>query len=67
MIENGKLTEPVKKPVIEIDTPALWQAVDAVANNTELHAGTCGKGEPMQGIPVLFGGPSMRLRNIQLG
>ena len=45
----------------------LWKSVDAVANNFELHAGTCGKGEPMQSIPVTFGGPSMRLRGIKLG
>ncbi|MBN2567141.1 TldD/PmbA family protein [Candidatus Woesearchaeota archaeon] len=67
LIENGRLTRPVIAPVIEIDTPTLWGSVDAVADNIEYHAGTCGKGEPMQGIPVWFGGPSMRLRNITFG
>lgn len=66
MIENGKLTAPVRNPAIEISTFNLWKAVDAVANNTEYHAGNCGKGEPMQAIPVWFGGPSMRLRGIML-
>jgi TldD protein len=63
-IENGKLTYPVRNPTIEISTERLYKAVDAVANNTEYHAGNCGKGEPMQAIPVWFGGPSIRLRNI---
>jgi TldD protein len=65
-IEKGKLTYPVKNPTIEISTQNLYMAVDAVAKNTEYHAGNCGKGEPMQAIPVWFGGPSIRLRNIML-
>lgn len=63
-IKNGKLGKPLLNPVIEITTPQLYKAVDAVANNTEYFAGTCGKGEPMQGIPVWFGGPSFRMRRI---
>lgn len=66
LIKNGKLGKPVRNPIIEITTPKLWQSVDAVANNLELHAGDCGKGEPMQGIPVYLGGPSIRLRNVRL-
>ncbi len=66
MIENGRITYPVRNPTIEISTQNLYMAVDAVANNTEYHAGNCGKGEPMQAIPVWFGGPSIRLRNIVL-
>ncbi|MCS7109496.1 MAG: TldD/PmbA family protein [Candidatus Micrarchaeota archaeon] len=62
LIENGKITKPLKQPSIEITTPALWSSVDAVADNFELHAATCGKGEPMQGIPVSMGGASMRMK-----
>ena len=65
LIENGQITKPVRSPTIEITTPKLWSSIDAVANNLQLFAGTCGKGEPMQGIPVLMGGPSMRLRKIK--
>ncbi len=67
LIKKGRILEPVKFPVIEISTPVLWKSVDAVADNTEYHAGTCGKAEPMQPMPVWFGGPSMRLRKIRLG
>ncbi|MBI4983597.1 TldD/PmbA family protein [Candidatus Woesearchaeota archaeon] len=67
LIKNGRLTDqPVKKPAIEITTPKLWSSADAVANNSEYHAGNCGKGEPMQAIPVWFGGPSFRIRNLRL-
>ena len=66
MIRNGRLAEPVWRPTMEISTPKLWGSVDAVAGNMEYHAGTCGKAEPMQAIPVWFGGPSMRIRKIQL-
>ena len=66
MIKNGKLGEPVWRPTIEISTPKLWSSVDGAAKNMEYHAGTCGKAEPMQAIPVWFGGPSMRIRNIRL-
>ena len=63
-IKNGRIKNPVVNPVIEITTPQLYKSVDVVANNTEFFAGTCGKGEPMQGIPVWFGGPSFRMRHI---
>ncbi len=66
IIRNGRLGEPVLRPTIEISTPKLWSSVDAVAGNMEYHAGTCGKAEPMQAIPVWFGGPSMRIRNLKL-
>lgn len=67
LIENGEITKPVTKPIIEITTPKLWSSVDAVANNMEYHAGSCGKGEPLQACPVWFGGPSMRIKKIKLG
>src|SRR3989338_599061 len=67
LIENGKITKPVREPVLEITTPKLYSSVDAAANNIEFHAGSCGKGEPMQGMPVWFGGPSIRIRKVRLG
>ncbi|MEK6837587.1 MAG: metallopeptidase TldD-related protein, partial [Nanoarchaeota archaeon] len=66
MIRNGKLGEPVWRPTIEISTPKLWSSVDAASQNMEYHSGTCGKAEPMQAIPVWFGGPSLRIRNVKL-
>jgi len=67
LIENGELKHLVRNPVLEITTPVFWSSVDAVGKNVEYVAGNCGKGEPMQGIPVWFGGPHMRLRKIKFG
>jgi len=64
LIENGKITTPVINPILETTTPELYSKVDAVADNLEFHAGSCGKGEPMQAIPVWFGGPSFRIKSI---
>ncbi|MBI2139503.1 TldD/PmbA family protein [Candidatus Woesearchaeota archaeon] len=63
-IRNGKVLYPVRAPTIEITTQQLYPAIDACGNNLELHVGDCGKGEPMQGIPVTLGGPSLRIRKI---
>ena len=67
LIRNGKIENLIKRPIIEITTPAFWQSVDAIGNDLEFTAGTCGKSEPMQGVPVWFGGPHIRLKNIRLG
>ena len=66
-VENGKIKHPIIKPVLELTTPVLWKSVDALGKNIEYHTGTCGKGEPMQGVPAFLGGPSMRLRKVRLG
>ncbi len=66
LIENGELKNPVARPVIETTTLKFWSAVDAVSKNVEFDAATCGKGDPMQGIPVYTGGPSIRLREVYI-
>jgi len=66
MIEKGELTRPVIAPVMEVKTPTLWSSIDMIGNKIEMYAGNCGKGNPMQGIPVYFGGPVMRLKNIMV-
>jgi len=65
-IENGELKERVRNPVLEITTAGLWSAVDAVGKDLEFQAAYCGKGDPMQGIPVWTGGPHTCLRQIAL-
>ena len=64
LIENGKLTGLVRHPVIETTTPQLYSAVDACGKDLSFVPGTCGKGEPMQGVPVWMGGPHIRLRAV---
>jgi TldD protein len=66
-IENGELKERVRNPVLEITTVGLWSAMDAVGKDLGFQAAYCGKGDPMQGIPVWTGGPHARLRKIRIG
>ncbi|ABL77578.1 TldD/PmbA family protein [Thermofilum pendens] len=66
LIENGELKGLVRNPVLELTTKTFYSSVDAADRNLEFYAGTCGKGEPMQGVPVWFGGPNVRVRNIKL-
>lgn len=67
MIRNGRLAEPVKTPAIELTTPQIYSSIDALTRKVELFAGTCGKGEPTQGIPVTMGGPMIRMKGVRLG
>ncbi|MCG7840494.1 MAG: TldD/PmbA family protein [Methanomassiliicoccales archaeon] len=64
IVKDGELTSLVRNPVLEITTPGLWKAVDAVGDELEFSSAYCGKGDPMQGIPVGTGGPHLRLRGI---
>jgi TldD protein len=66
-IEDGELRGRIRNPILEITTPGLWSTVDAVGKDLEFSAASCGKGDPMQGIPVWTGGPHLRLRNVRLG
>ena len=66
LIEKGELKHPIARPVIETTTKTFWTAVDAVSKKVEFDAGSCGKGDPMQGIPVHMGGPIIRLRGVQV-
>jgi len=63
-IEKGELKHPVARPVIETTTKTFWSAVDAVSKKVEYEAASCGKGDPMQGVPVYTGGPLIRLREV---
>ncbi len=66
LIENGELKHPIAKPIIETTTETWWSSVDAISKKVEYDAGTCGKGDPMQGIPVHSGGPVVRLREVHV-
>ena len=66
-IEGGEIKGLVRNPILEITTEALWSSVDAVGKDVKYFSGYCGKGDPMQGIPVWMGGPPIRLRNVNMG
>lgn len=57
IIKNGSIEKPVKNYKLEKGTLDFWHAVKLVGNDFHLDVATCGKGEPMQGVPVSLGGP----------
>ncbi len=69
LIKNGEVTDTmVKRPIMETTSVGLLTAVDAVSrNHTFEFPGTCGKSDPMQGVPVYAGGGEIRFRSIRLG
>ncbi len=69
LIKDGELTDTlVRRPVLETTSVGLLSAMDGVSKEFSLDfAGTCGKGDPMQGVPVYAGGGQIRIRNIRLG
>ena len=66
LIEKGEITHMVRKPILEITTPGFWKAVDACGKDLQFIAGNCGKGDPLQEMDVLYGGPTTRLRQVPL-
>ncbi|OWP56469.1 MAG: peptidase [Thermoplasmatales archaeon B_DKE] len=66
LVENGQIKGRVRRPTIETNTIKFYSSIDAVAKDLEFTAGSCGKGEPMQGVDVWMGGPHARLRDIYL-
>lgn len=65
LIEGGELGDPILG-FIEVETHELWRSVDAVGDDLRLYVGTCGKGNPPQGVPVTMGGPTFRARKIRV-
>ena len=66
-IENGELKELIRRPVLELNTQKFFSSVDGVGDKVEFISGSCGKGDPMQTVPVWMGGPHIRLRKINIG
>lgn len=68
MIEDGKLTKPIKDVNIMGNGPKMLENVILVANDLELHeggAGFCGKGG--QAVPCSFGLPTCLVKSLTVG
>ncbi len=67
LIENGKLTEPVKDINIIGNGPDVLSKITMVANDLEMSEGgwTCGKNG--QGVPVSQGLPTVKVSSITVG
>jgi len=65
MIEDGEITEPVRAAQLIGNGPDTLRLVDAVGNDFETWAGTCGKSG--QGVPVSSGQPTLRVAELTVG
>ncbi|HOH07242.1 MAG TPA: TldD/PmbA family protein [bacterium] len=68
MIEDGKLTAPIKDVNIMGNGPKMLANITMLANDLQMNrggAGMCGKGG--QGVPVGFGQPTCRVQSLTVG
>lgn len=67
LIENGKITRPVKGATLIGNGPEVMQRISMIGNDLALDTGvgTCGK--EGQSVPVGVGQPTVRLENITVG
>ncbi len=68
MIEDGKLTAPIKDINIMGNGPKMLKNITLVANNLEMNkggSGYCGKGG--QAVPVGFGQPTCLVKSLTVG
>jgi TldD protein len=68
LIENGKLTSPIKDVNIMGNGPKMLTNITMVANDLDMYyggAGQCGKNG--QGVPVSFGLPTCLVKSLTVG
>lgn len=68
MIENGKLTDPIKDVNIMGNGPKMLKNITMVADDLQMSqggGGQCGKGG--QGVPVGFGMPTVLVKSMTVG
>jgi len=65
MIEDGEITDPVRAAQLIGNGPDTLRLVDAVGNDFDTWAGTCGKSG--QGVPVSSGQPTLRVAELTVG
>jgi TldD protein len=66
LIEDGKVTEPLREGNLIGNGPKVLELIDAVGNDFEMGPpGTCGKDG--QGVPVGDGVPTLRVSSLTVG
>ncbi len=65
LIENGKITKPVKNATLIGSNIQILKDVDMIANDTGFFLGTCGKDG--QSVPVTAGTPTLRIKKMTVG
>ncbi len=67
LIENGKLTAPVKGATLIGSGPEVMGKISMVGNDLELDQGIGVCGKEGQGVPVGVGQPSLKIDEITVG
>ena len=68
LIENGKLTSPIKDVNIMGNGPKMLANITMAANDLELYLGGAGQcGKSGQGVPVSFGMPTCLVKSLTVG
>jgi TldD protein len=65
LIENGKLTTPLKNATLIGTNTIILKDIDMVGTDTDFFLGTCGKAG--QSIPVTAGTPTLRIKKMTVG
>jgi TldD protein len=65
LIEDGRITEPVRAAQLIGNGPEVLRRIDAVGDDFDTWAGTCGKDG--QGVPVSSGQPTLRVAELTVG
>lgn len=65
LIEDGKLTRPLRNATLIGSNIAILKDVDMVANDTAFFLGTCGKAG--QSVAVTAGTPTLRIKKMTVG
>jgi TldD protein len=65
LIEDGKITTPVRGANLIGNGTTILQAVDAVGSDFDSRPGTCGKDG--QGVPVTTSSPTLRIARMTVG
>jgi TldD protein len=65
LIEDGKLTAPVKNATLIGTNVQVLKEIEMVGNDMDYFLGTCGKGG--QGAPVTAGTPTFKVREMTVG
>ncbi|MGH9303095.1 MAG: TldD/PmbA family protein [Acidimicrobiales bacterium] len=65
LIENGRITEPLRDANLVGNGPDVLSKIDAIGSDFDMSPGTCGKDG--QSVPVGCGQPTLRVTGITVG
>lgn len=65
LIENGKLTAPIKNATLIGNNLQILKRIEMVGNDTQFFLGTCGKNGQL--VPVTCGTPSLKISKMTIG